>query len=164
MSLLPKSIHRCRRYPTKFNSGRDIPLMQLIGEHGLEVQYCTYFNTLLFPPIAAARVARRWLRFPDRDGKTDFDMRLPGVVEHLLERLLAFESHAIDRVSLPIRRVVTLLGPTLAHVLTEDPHKIASHCYQPPPPPPPPPELPPPPDELELADDVAMAPKGYRRG
>ena len=21
----PKSIHRCRRYPTKFNSGRDIP-------------------------------------------------------------------------------------------------------------------------------------------
>ena len=26
MSLLPKSIHRRRRYPTKFNSGRDIPL------------------------------------------------------------------------------------------------------------------------------------------
>ena len=26
MRLLPKSIHRCRRYPTKFNSGRDIPL------------------------------------------------------------------------------------------------------------------------------------------
>ena len=26
MSLLPKSIHRCRCYPTKFNSGRDIPL------------------------------------------------------------------------------------------------------------------------------------------
>ena len=27
MSLLPKSIHRCRCYPTKFNSGRDIPLV-----------------------------------------------------------------------------------------------------------------------------------------
>ena len=27
MSLLPKSIHRCRRYPTKFNSGRDIPVI-----------------------------------------------------------------------------------------------------------------------------------------
>ena len=25
MRLLPKSIHWCRRYPTKFNSGRDIP-------------------------------------------------------------------------------------------------------------------------------------------
>ncbi len=28
MSLLPKSIHRCRRYPTKFNSGRDIPMVE----------------------------------------------------------------------------------------------------------------------------------------
>ena len=28
MRLLPKSIHWCRRYPTKFNSGRDIPKMQ----------------------------------------------------------------------------------------------------------------------------------------
>ena len=28
MSLLPKSIHRCRRYPTKFNSGRDIPAFE----------------------------------------------------------------------------------------------------------------------------------------
>ena len=27
MRLLPKSIHRCRRYPTKFNSGRDISSM-----------------------------------------------------------------------------------------------------------------------------------------
>ena len=26
MRLLPKSIHWCRRYPTKFNSGRDIPV------------------------------------------------------------------------------------------------------------------------------------------
>ena len=24
-AMMPKSIHRCRRYPTKFNSGRDIP-------------------------------------------------------------------------------------------------------------------------------------------
>ena len=28
MRLLPKSIHRCRRYPTKFNSGRDIPFIK----------------------------------------------------------------------------------------------------------------------------------------
>ena len=31
MSLLPKSIHRCRRYPTKFNIGRDIPPFDLIS-------------------------------------------------------------------------------------------------------------------------------------
>ena len=30
MSLLPKSIHRCRRYPTKFNSGRDILCLPFI--------------------------------------------------------------------------------------------------------------------------------------
>ena len=29
MSLLPKSIHRCRCYPTKFNSGRDIPFIRM---------------------------------------------------------------------------------------------------------------------------------------
>ena len=32
MRLLPKSIHRCRRYPTKFNSGRDISLKPLPQE------------------------------------------------------------------------------------------------------------------------------------
>ena len=36
MSLLPKSIHRCRRYPTKFNSGRDIP-ESIIGLYKTEV-------------------------------------------------------------------------------------------------------------------------------
>ncbi len=37
MSLLPKSIHRCRRYPTKFNSGRDIP-------HGYEFPDSTFIT------------------------------------------------------------------------------------------------------------------------
>ena len=32
MRLLPKSIHRCHRYPTKFNSGRDIPLLRWYRE------------------------------------------------------------------------------------------------------------------------------------
>ena len=31
MRLLPKSIHWCRRYPTKFNSGRDIPINQQLS-------------------------------------------------------------------------------------------------------------------------------------
>ena len=36
MSLLPKSIHRCRRYPTKFNSGRDIPAIWALSFTRLE--------------------------------------------------------------------------------------------------------------------------------
>ncbi len=41
MSLLPKSIHRCRRYPTKFNSGRDSPLftrVRLVDERTTSVE------------------------------------------------------------------------------------------------------------------------------
>ena len=33
MRLLPKSIHRCHRYPTKFNSGRDIPAQRVSSLH-----------------------------------------------------------------------------------------------------------------------------------
>ena len=43
MRLLPKSIHRCRRYPTKFNSGRDIPErdrhIRAIEKHGRREWY-----------------------------------------------------------------------------------------------------------------------------
>ena len=35
MKLLPKSIHRCRRYPTKFNSGRDIPTDVVLRERSI---------------------------------------------------------------------------------------------------------------------------------
>ena len=38
MRLLPKSIHWCRRYPTKFNSGRDIPEIQPTIEQALAVR------------------------------------------------------------------------------------------------------------------------------
>ena len=76
-------------------------LLNLVTGIGLQVRYCTYFNTLLFPPIAAIRIARRWLGLPEDDGQTDFDMRLPDPMERLLEGLLASERHAIDRVALP---------------------------------------------------------------
>ncbi len=76
-------------------------LVKLVNDLGFEVQYSTYFNTVLFPPIAAARLARRWLRLADGDGKTDFDMRLPRPLELSLEKLFAAERHAIDRIALP---------------------------------------------------------------
>ena len=76
-------------------------LVNLVTGIGLRVHYCTYFNTLLFPPIAAIRLARQWLQLPDGEGRTDFDVRLPGPIERILEGLLASERHAIDRVGLP---------------------------------------------------------------
>ena len=56
MSLLPKSIHRCRRYPTKFNSGRDIPQIKAGSEAEGKVDWFLYF--LRFALAAAALSAR----------------------------------------------------------------------------------------------------------
>ena len=51
MSLLPKSIHRCRPYPTKFNSGRDIPeLSPEIGKLGSMTFLSLWGNRLVTLP------------------------------------------------------------------------------------------------------------------
>lgn len=77
------------------------PLKTLMRRSGFEVDYATYFNTLLFPPIAALRLVRRV--FPEREsnGKSDFDLRLPRPIEVGLEKLFAIERYAIDGASLP---------------------------------------------------------------
>ena len=49
MRLLPKSIHRCRRYPTKFNSGRDIPGRAAVADIGIP-RYADYGKRLLYGP------------------------------------------------------------------------------------------------------------------
>lgn len=79
------------------------PLRDLVRRSGFEVVYSTYFNTLLFPPIAALRLARRLFpeRAPADNGASDFDLRLPGVVEGFLENLFSLERHAIGHASLP---------------------------------------------------------------
>jgi SAM-dependent methyltransferase len=79
------------------------PLRDLLRRSGFEVAYATYFNTLLFPPIAALRIARRLV--PERaladNGASDFDLRLPGALEGLLEGLFSLERHAIGHAALP---------------------------------------------------------------
>lgn len=77
------------------------PLEELVRRSGFEVGYATYFNTLLFPPIAALRLVRKVFPEKPSDGRSDFDLRLPGALETMLERLFSFERHAIDRASLP---------------------------------------------------------------
>jgi SAM-dependent methyltransferase len=89
-----------RRYRLK-------PLTGLLSRSGFEVSYATYFNTLLFPPIAAVRVFRRVFpkgpkaAEPSRNGESDFDLRLPAPLETVLEKLFAFERHALGSTSLP---------------------------------------------------------------
>ena len=52
MRLLPKSIHWCRRYPTKFNSGRDIPLIHsLCDTHLQSSDFATDFGPIDLRPF-----------------------------------------------------------------------------------------------------------------
>lgn len=80
-------------------------LGELVERAGFRVRYSTYFNTLLFPPIAAVRLMRKLLpaRSPadNGGGGSDFDLRLPAPAEKLLEGLFTLERHAIDRARLP---------------------------------------------------------------
>ena len=59
MRLLPKSIHRCRRYPTKFNSGRDIPWIPVVAR-AIQI-----YGTLQFPQASDffGVTALTWFQF-----------------------------------------------------------------------------------------------------
>lgn len=80
------------------------PLVSLLQRSGFQVDYASYFNTLLFPPIAAVRVFRRVFPHappPAANGASDFDLRLPLVLESALEKLFSLERHAIGTARLP---------------------------------------------------------------
>jgi len=74
---------------------------ELVGKMraaGFAVRHASYFNTLLFPAIAAARLLER-IR-PDTDAHHDLD--LPGHrVNTVLTRIFASERHVVPRFALP---------------------------------------------------------------
>lgn len=72
-------------------------LSEKISSAGLNVRCVSYFNTWLFPVIAAARAVKR--RSASRESS---DLFLPPPpVNALLRTLMASERHAIGRISLP---------------------------------------------------------------
>ena len=83
--------HHFRRY-------RRGALVRKLREAGLAVAHATYFNTLLFPAIAAARGAGRVL---GREGGSDVDAIPPAPVNRVLEAVFAAERFAAPRVRLP---------------------------------------------------------------
>ncbi len=81
--------HHHRRYTKK-------TLKAVIGEAGLRLDFMSYFNSLLFPLAAAARLAGRIT------GKEDSDDALPPrPVNRLFETLFGLERHAIGRIPFP---------------------------------------------------------------
>lgn len=81
--------HHFRRYTRK-------QLQELFLRSGLEVQLLSYFNTLLFPLVAAARVIGKITR------KDSSDDRLPSApVNAILEKVFRFEAAIIGRFPMP---------------------------------------------------------------
>jgi SAM-dependent methyltransferase len=73
---------------------------------GWSIRRLTYFNTLLFPPIAAVRVLRR--DSGDKPLRSDFEMTKPGPANELLARVFASEAGVVARRDLPFG--VSILG------------------------------------------------------
>jgi SAM-dependent methyltransferase len=68
---------------------------------GLSPAGVTYFNSLLFPPIAAVRWARR-LWPPRGPVRSDFEDTRPGITNRFLAAAFGAESHLVGRVPLPV--------------------------------------------------------------
>ncbi len=70
----------------------------LIQDTGFSLRHCSYFCSLLLPPIAAIRIAGRIL---GRELGNDFDLPTAGL-NRLLHRTLAAEAPVVARHSLPL--------------------------------------------------------------
>jgi SAM-dependent methyltransferase len=81
--------HHKRRYTRR-------TLKAVIGEAGLKLEMLSWFNSLLFPLAAGARVAGRLT------GKEDSDDKLPPrPVNALFEKIFGLERYAIGRLPFP---------------------------------------------------------------
>ncbi len=86
-----ESHHHKRRY-------RAAGLRARIMEAGLDVQWLSYYNSSLFPAVAAVRLLHKLLPA----GEAGNELALPPApMNALLENLFAAERHLLGRVSLP---------------------------------------------------------------
>ena len=81
--------HHFRRYSKR-------ELVRVIREAGFEVQLLSFFNTLLFPLVAAARIAGKITR------KESADDSLPGAtVNAMLQKVFGLEAGMVGRTPMP---------------------------------------------------------------
>ncbi len=99
--------HHKRRYRLK-------GLKQVVKKAGYEVNYGSYFNTLLFPLIATARSLAKLLPKQNQnkyENQNSSDLRMPSKsVNKILQWLFASESYFINRFTLPFGVSVLLLA------------------------------------------------------
>ena len=92
--------HHKRRYVRK-------QLGELLVEAGFTLRRLSYFNTFLFPPIAAFRVLRPY-RPGSRNLRSDLSLTKPGRLNSVLAAVFAAESRLLERFDLPFG--VSILG------------------------------------------------------
>ena len=93
-----EALHHHRRY-------RRRPLREVVEAAGLKVDWLSYYNATLFPPVATIRITRRLLGGGSKEadvGATD------GWASGLLEAVFAAERHVVGRWTLPFG--VSLIG------------------------------------------------------
>jgi 2-polyprenyl-3-methyl-5-hydroxy-6-metoxy-1,4-benzoquinol methylase len=82
---------------------------------GFRITTLSYYNTILFLPVALVRLARRAAHLDGDPAKNPVG-RVPGPVNRFLHHLFAVERHALTRLSLPF-------GVSLIAVARPDPEK-----------------------------------------
>lgn len=102
--------HHHRRYAKR-------QLVDMVAGTGLVVERVTYFNTLLFPLIAASRLLERLsLRRAEVDGRTDYD-RTPRPLTGALEWIFKQERHLVRHWRLPIGVSLMVLARRPGHTV-----------------------------------------------
>ena len=86
--------HHRRRYTRR-------TLRDAFAAARLPPPHVTYFNTILFPVVAAVRWGRRAIGLAERM-RTDFDDNRPGLANDLLAGVFASERYLMRRIALPI--------------------------------------------------------------
>ena len=75
-------------------------LVGLLQQAGFEVKRATYFNAILFPPVALFRIAHRLLKKPEKHAGSDFDYSI-GMGDGLLYALFASEKWLLRYMNFP---------------------------------------------------------------
>jgi SAM-dependent methyltransferase len=74
----------------------------VLEQAGLSIAHASYYNTLLFPLVAARRLSARLFGGPSSDGPPKSDLVVPpDPINRSLGAILAFERYLVPRVKLP---------------------------------------------------------------
>lgn len=87
--------HHKRRYVAR-------RLRNVLQSSGFRVTKLSYFNSILFLPIAAIRVGRRLLRLDEGAHlKSDFTLTNAGLLNSALAKIFALEASIVEKFSIP---------------------------------------------------------------